>query len=115
MQRKRSSASASAPTEESGQRPQMPYRPPRRQRLGGGRDGIGIDPVVPIEIRDRTRLAEMLDAERTHAVAVHGAEPGERRGMAVENGDDAAVVRHALEQALDVRARMHEAALARAL
>jgi hypothetical protein len=35
----------------------------------------------------------MLDAERLHAVAAHPAEPAQRRVMAVEHGDDAAVAR----------------------
>ena len=57
----------------------------------------------------------MLDAERPHAMAVDRAEPGERRRMAVEHGDDAAMRRHVGQQPLDMRAGMHEAALARAL
>ena len=69
---------------------------------------------MAIELRDRPGLAEMLDAERAHAVAAHGAEPGERRRMAVEHGDDAAMGRHLGEQPLDMAARVHQAALARA-
>ena len=44
----------------------------------------------------------MLDAERAHAVAVDAAEPGERRRMAVDHGDEAAVARQRREQPLDM-------------
>ncbi len=46
---------------------------------------------------------------------VHGTEPGERCGMAVEHGNNAAVGRRVGEQFLDMRAGVNEAALARAL
>ena len=48
---------------------------PGRDRLGGGDDGVGVDAVVAVEILDRAGLAEMLDAERPHAVAMDGAKP----------------------------------------
>src|SRR5262249_39668054 len=94
---------------------QMPYRPPARQRLRRRDDRLGVDAIVPVEIADRTGLAEMLDPERAHAVTGDGAEPGERRRMTVEHGDDAAMRRHVVEQPLHMRARMDEAALARPL
>src|SRR6266508_1675822 len=97
------------------QHPQVPDRPPRRDRLGGGDDGVGVDAVVTIEVGNRSRLAEMLDAKRAHAMALYGAEPGECRRMAVEHADDAAMGRQVGEQPLDMRARMHEAAFARTL
>src|SRR5512146_1540704 len=75
------------------QSPQMPDRPSRRDRLRGGDDRRRVDAVVPIEIRQRSGLAEMLDAERAGAVAVNRAEPGERRRMAVERGDQRAMRR----------------------
>src|SRR6478736_2128208 len=40
---------------------------------------------------------------------------GERCRMPVEHGDDAAMGRHVRKQALDMRARVHETALSRAL
>ena len=66
----------------------------------------------------RAGLAEMLDAERADAVAVDAAEPGERRGMAVEDGDDAgsgaeprpAVARHGSARARAPRSRARWAA-----
>ena len=87
--------------------------PPRRDCLGGGDDGVGVDAVVAVEILDRAGLAEMLDAERPHAVAMDGAEPRQSRRMAVEHADDAAMRRQAGEQPLDMRAGVHETALAR--
>src|SRR5882672_12259812 len=93
----------------------MPDRPAGRELGRGGDDRAGVEAVMPIEIGDRSGLSEMLDAERPHAMAVHGAEPGERRRMAVEHRDDSAMARHAGEQPLDMRARMREAALAGAL
>ena len=50
-------------------RPEMPDRTPRRDGLGGGNDGVGVDAVVAVEVGDRAGLAEMLDAERPHAMA----------------------------------------------
>ena len=48
----------------------MPDRPARRDRLRGGDDRVGVDAVVPVEVGERAGLAEMLDAERAHAMAV---------------------------------------------
>src|SRR5215813_11253862 len=36
---------------------------PWGDHLCRGNDGIGIDPIVPVEVGDGTRLAEMLDTE----------------------------------------------------
>src|SRR4029079_3492914 len=57
----------------------------------------------------------MLDAEWPHAIARDRAEPGQCRRMSIEHADDAAMRRYGGTQALDVRSRVHEAALARAL
>src|SRR5438445_6480283 len=72
------------------QRLEVADGPARRQRRCRCDDGIGVDAVVAIEIRDRAGLPEMLDAERAHAMAVHGAEPGERCRVAVDHGYDSA-------------------------
>ena len=56
----------------------------RRDRLRRRQDAVGVDAVVAVEVGDRAGLAEMLDAERPRAVAVHGAEPAERRRVAVD-------------------------------
>src|SRR5580704_19384618 len=93
--------------------PQMAYGPPRRDGLGGGDDGVGVDAVVAVEVIDRAGLAEMLDAERPHAMAVDGAEPRQGRRMAVEHADDAAMAWQAGEQPLDMGAGVNQAALAR--
>src|SRR5580692_1975042 len=93
--------------------PEIPDRPPRRDGFGGGDDGVGVDAVVAVEILDRAGLAEMLDTERPHAVAMDGAEPGQGRRMTVEHADDAAMPRHVGEQPLDVGAGVNQTALAR--
>ena len=67
---------------------------------------------MAVEIGKRAGLAEMLDAERARAVAVDRAKPGESCRMAVENGDQRAAGRHVVQQTLDVRAGVHQAALA---
>jgi hypothetical protein len=80
----------------------MPHRGARGESFGGVDDGVGVDAVVAVEIGNRAGLAEMLDAERLHAVAAHAAQPAERRGMAVEHGDDAAVARQRRQEPLDI-------------
>jgi hypothetical protein len=35
----------------------MPNRPPWRDRLRGGDDGVGVDAVVPVEFGERAGLA----------------------------------------------------------
>src|SRR5580698_4560655 len=92
---------------------EMTDRAPRRYRLGGGDDGVGVDAVVAVEVLDRAGLAEMLDAERPYAMAVDGAEPRQGRRMAVEHADDAAMAWQAGEQPLDMGAGVNQAALAR--
>src|SRR5580700_9461666 len=95
-------------------RSQIADRPPRRYRLRGGDDGVGVDTIVAVELGDRTGLAEMLDAKRPDTVAVDGAEPAERRRMGIDDADDAAMARQAGEQPLDVRAGMHQSSFPRA-
>jgi hypothetical protein len=58
------------------QRLQMPDRTAGRDSLRGGDDGVGVDAVVAVQLGKRSGLAEMLDAERTRAVAGDRAEPG---------------------------------------
>src|SRR5215468_6202261 len=84
------------------QRFEMADRPARRERRRRRDDGIGVDAVVPVKLRDRAGLPEMLDAERADAMAVDGAEPGERRRMAVEHGDDPAMGRHIGHELFDM-------------
>src|ERR1700694_1524832 len=67
---------------------------------------------MAIEVVDGAGLAEMLDAERFHPVTAHAAEPAERRGMAVDHGDDAAVARQRRQQFLDMAEMRHAAAVA---
>src|SRR3984893_1044935 len=92
-------------------RPQVPDRAAGCDRLGRGHDGVRVDAVVAIEVANLARLAEMLDAERTHPVPAHGPEPRERCRMPIEDRDDAAMGRHLGEEPLDVAARANAAAL----
>ena len=57
----------------------------------------------------------MLDAERSRPVAGDCAEPGQRRWMPIEDGDDAAVRGHVGKQPLDMRTRVHETSFAGSL
>ena len=54
-----------------------------------------------VEIGDRAGLAEMLYTQRPGAMSVHRAKPAERRRMAVEHRDDAAMRRHGIQQSYD--------------
>src|SRR5262249_35400062 len=56
-------------------------------------------------------LAEMLNTQRARAMTGDCAEPGKRRRMSIEYRDDAAMRWHVGEQALNMRARVHQAAL----
>src|SRR3974377_225216 len=96
----------------SRQRLEVSDRPAGRDRLRGGYDRIGVDTIVPVKLGQRARLAEMFDAKRARTMAGDRAKPGERRRMAIEHADDAAMRRHVGEQALNMRAGVHEAALA---
>src|SRR5580693_3527231 len=93
--------------------PEMADRTARRNSFGGGDDGVGVDAVVAVEVLDRAGLAEMLDAERPHAMSMDGAEPRQSRRMAIEHADDAAMPRHVGEQPLDMGAGVDQTALAR--
>src|SRR5581483_6951043 len=82
------------------------------EALGRIDDGVGVDAVVAIEVGDGAGLAEMLDAERFDAMTAHAADPAQRRRMAVEHGDDAAIARQGREQLLDMAQMLHAAAVA---
>src|SRR5436309_745077 len=97
------------------QRLQIPDRPARRGCVRGVDDGVRVDAEMAVEVGDRAGLAEMLDTERLLPVAVDAAEPGERRRVAVQHRDDAAIARELAEQALDMAGRLVVAALARPL
>ena len=72
----------------------MPDWPSWRDRLRGRDDGIGVDAVVPVKLGERSGLAEVFNTKRPRAVAGDRAEPGQRRRVAVEHADDAAMRRH---------------------
>ena len=71
----------------------MPDRPAGCDGFGSGNDGARVDAVVGVEILDRTGLPEVLDTERARAMTGDRAEPAERRRMAVDHADDAAMTR----------------------
>ena len=93
----------------------MPDRPARCDGLRRGDNRIGVDAVVPVELGQRAGLAEMLHTERTRAMAVDGAQPGERCWMTVDYRDEPAMRRDVRQQPLDMRARMDEPAFSRPL
>src|SRR3974377_334859 len=94
----------------SRQRLEVSDRPAGRDRLAGTYDLIGVDTIVPVKLGQRARLAEMFDAKRARTMAGDRAKPGERRRMAIEHADDAAMRRHVGEQALQMRGGGHQAA-----
>ena len=55
--------------------------------------------------RDEVGAADDLDAQRARALAVDGAEPGERRRMPIDDRDDRGAPRHLGQQALDMGLR----------
>src|SRR5512133_2585940 len=93
----------------------MPDRFARRDRLHSFGDALRVDAEVPVEIRNRPGLAEMLDPERAGAVTINRAKPGERRRMAVNHRHEWAMRGNIGEQALDVASRVNEPVLACAL
>ena len=80
----------------------MADRAAGRDRLRCRNDGIRIDAIMAIKVGQRAGLAEMLDAERPHAMAGDRAKPGQRRRMSVKHADDAAIRRDVGEQPLNV-------------
>ena len=80
----------------------MADRAAGRNRLCRRDDGVGVDAIVPIELGERARLAEMLNAQRARSVSGNSAEPAESRWVAIKHGDNAAMRRHVGEQPLDM-------------
>lgn len=72
---------------------QMTHWCSRCKRLRGGQDRIGVDTVMAVKIGNGAGLTEVLDAERTYAMAMDGTEPGERGRMPVKDRDDTAMRR----------------------
>ena len=63
----------------------------RRPQTGARRgvdDGVRVDPVFAVEVRDVAGLAEPVDAERNDPRPRHRAEPGQRRRVAVGDGNE---------------------------
>ncbi len=93
----------------------MPHRAARADGLGSVADGVRVDPVVPVEVRDRAALPEMLNTERLHPVAIDAADPGKRRRVAVDHGDQPAVARQRRKKPLNVAHGVDDTALPRPL
>src|SRR5262245_3192140 len=79
----------------------IPVRP-ARDACRSSQDCIRIKAVVGIELGDRARLAEVLDAERPHAMAAHAAEPGERLWVCIRYCYQGRIARQLGQQTLDV-------------
>src|ERR1700728_4404892 len=90
----------------------VPYRTAGGDAFRRIDDGVGVDAMVAIEIVDRAGLAEMLDAQRFHAVTAHAAEPPQRGRMTIDHGDDAAVTRQGRQQFFDMAEMRHATAVA---
>src|SRR6516164_2422049 len=100
----------------AGSRLQKPIsRRPAGDALRRRQDGVDVEAVVAVELGQRSGLAEVLDAQRAHAVAAHTAKPGQRLGIGVRHGDDGRIARQLRQQVLDVRSHLAPALLARAL
>ena len=80
----------------------MPHRRTDGEAFGGIDDGVGVHAVVAVEVVDSAGLAEMFDAQSLDTMAAHAAEPAQRRRMAVDHGDDAAIARQRRQQFFDV-------------
>src|SRR4051812_18945304 len=89
----------------------VPHRRTRSEALRGIDDGVGIHAVVAVEVVDGAGLAEMLDAQSLEAVPAHAAKPAQRRGMAVDHSDDAAVARQRRQQFFDVAGVLRSAVI----
>ena len=94
------------------QRAQIAHRPAGGHGVASGDDGVGVDAEVPVEVVDRSGLAEMLDTEAARAVALDRTQPSERGRMPVRHGDDGAMAGQVCQQAFDMAPGMDEAALA---
>ena len=57
----------------------------------GVEDGVRIDAVFGVQVGQIPALAEMVGSERHHTLAAHRAEPGMRRGMTVQHGDQSGI------------------------
>src|SRR5436309_16107324 len=90
----------------------MPHRRTGGEALRRVDDGVGVDAVMAVEVVDRAGLAEMFDAQGLEAMAAYAAEPAQRRGMAVDHGDDAAIARQRRQQLFDVADIFRSAGLA---
>ena len=74
-------------------RPEVADGSAGRERLCRFGDPLRVDAEMAVEVGERAGLAEMLDTQRPRAMAVDGSQPGQRRRMAVEHADNAAMGR----------------------
>ena len=72
-----------------------------RRKPGRAHDRVGVDAVFRIELGDRARLAEALDAQRPDPVADDRAEPAQRRGIGVAHRHDRGVGRSTASEAAE--------------
>src|SRR5262249_3018741 len=63
------------------------------QHFGSAKDGVNVEAVVAVELANRARLSEVLNAQRTHPVAEDAADPGQRLRVGVRYGHDRGIAR----------------------
>src|SRR6266545_6675429 len=83
-------------------------RTPGKKRSHCVADAFGIDAVVPVEVRARSRLAEEIYPERNLRHAEGGADEREGMGMPVEDGHNGYALLLSGDERLEVRARPAE-------
>src|SRR5262245_4475495 len=110
--RSRSTSSCPAPARSTPAARREAPRSAEARRGRGVEDGVDVEAVVAVEVRQVAGLAEMLDTERADTVAAHAAEPRERGRMAVDKRDEAGVGRQRRQQLLDMGNRVAMAGLA---
>ena len=70
--------------------------------IGRSNDRICIDLKMPMQVRDGSCLAKVLNAKRHHLMTCHGAKPGQGQGVTIADGNDPAMAGKSFEQRIDM-------------